>query len=127
MFVLFFFILTPLYLKPFQKLIEKRNHKLNAEVVGAADLLKAVESKLADYDAALLKARTEARLGYEKSIQTVRAEEDALISQHRDALKKDFQNLSQQLNEQKQKAEAELKTQVSVLADGVVERLLSGK
>lgn len=127
MFCAFFFILSGLYLKPFQKLIENRNHKLKAEVSGATDLLKSVESKLVEYERELQTTRTEARMIFEKNINEVRAREEAMISEQREKLKKEFQTLSQQLNEQKKQAEIELKNQATTLADGVVDRLLSGR
>ena len=76
LFAAFFLILTPLYLKPFQKLIEKRNHQLKDDVKSANDLMRAVEGRLADYERALADSRTEALKNYEKALDDVRAQEE---------------------------------------------------
>jgi F-type H+-transporting ATPase subunit b len=120
----FFFILTPLYLKPFQKLIEKRNQKLNGDVQSATELLRVVEQRLADYERELSTARTQARLEYEKATSEARTKEDAAIAAFKDELKKDYQKLNQQLQEDKTRVESELKSQVSQLADDVAQKIL---
>ncbi len=90
LFAVFFVILSQLYLKPFQKLIEKRNHKLKNEVSGAAELLKSVESKLSEYEKALSAARIEARLASDRIVSEVKSKEEATMSAIREELKKDF-------------------------------------
>ncbi len=127
LFIAFFFILSELYLKPFQRLIEKRNHKLKDDVQFATDLLKEVDAKLAGYEKEISQARQEARLSYERVIAEVRTKEDAAIHSHRDEIKKDYQKVSQQLHEEKLKVEVELKAQVSAMADSFVQKTLAGK
>ena len=122
-----FFILSQVFLKPFQALIEKRNHKLKNEVQGANELLKSVEAKIADYEKTLQALRAEARVSYEGAVSEVRTREDAALASHRDTLKKDYQNISQQLNSEKTKIESELKAQAATLADGIVDKLLATK
>ena len=120
----FFFVLSGIYLKPFQKLIEKRNHKLKNDVQSASDLLKVVETKLADYERALATSRQEARLNYEKAILDVRTKEDAAINAFKGDLKKDYMKISQQLHDEKAQVESELKSHVSELADSVAQKIL---
>ena len=127
LFVGFFFILKALYLKPFQKLIEKRNHKLKDDVEAAADLLKSVEIKISEYEKEISQARTDARLEYEKIITSIKSKEDAAIHAYREDLKKEFQKASFQLHEEKKKVETELKAQVSSMADLVAQKALAGK
>ena len=126
LFGLFFFILTPLYLKPFQKLIEKRNHKLKDDVQSAAELLRTVESRLADYERALADARAEALKNYELQLSEIRIKEEAQISSIKDDLKKDFLKVSTVLQEEKLKIESELKLQVNQMSDSVVQKILAG-
>jgi F0F1-type ATP synthase membrane subunit b/b' len=120
----FFFVLSGIYLKPFQKLIEKRNHKLKNDVQSASDLLRAVESKLADYERALSASRHEARVNYENTILEVRTKEDAAVNAFKNDLKKDYMKISQQLQDEKTQVETELKSQVSELADSVAQKIL---
>lgn len=122
-----FILLSQIYLKPFQRLIEKRRHKLKNEVEGAAELLRSVESKIAEYEKTLHDLRTEARQNYEKSLGDARSQEDLAVNQYRAALKKEYQEISQKLSEEKKNVEGELKTQLSEFADGVAQKLLSGK
>lgn len=127
LFVITFLILTNVYIRPFQKLLEKRNHKIRAEAQGAVELLRSVEAKVADYEKTLQALKTEAKTSFEKTVSDVRTKEDAALASYRDTLKKDYQNISQQLNSEKTKIEEQLKSQASALADGMVEQLLSGK
>ena len=120
----FFLVLSAIYLKPFQKLIQKRNHKMKDDLQGANDLLRAVESRLADYERALMTSRTEARTQYEKTMTEVRMREDAAINTFKDGLKKDHLKATQQLQEEKTRVESELKTQASQLADAVAQKIL---
>ena len=106
---------------------KKRNHKLNAEAQGATELLKAVEVKIAEYEKTLHALRAEARVNYENAVSEVRAKEDAVLAGHRDSLKKEYQALSHQLSQEKTKIEADLKSQATAMADGIVDQLLTGK
>ena len=127
LFALFFFILSPLYLKPFQRLIEKRTHKLKDDVQTAQDLLKNVEGMLATYEKELSSIRTESRLNYEKIITEIRSKEDATIAVFKDELKKDYLKVTQQLTEDKNKIQSELTAQVNELTESVASRILAGK
>ena len=123
----FFFILSQLYLKPFQKLIEKRNHKLKDDVQSANDLMRTVEARLADYERSLANARSEALQNYEKQMSEVRALEDAKIAALKDELKKDFSAASTKLQAEKSQIESELKLKVNELSDSVAQKILAGK
>lgn len=120
----FFIILSSLYLKPFQKLLDQRNHKLKDDVQSASDLLKAVEAKLSDYERALAASRNEARIQFEKTMNETRTKEDATINHFKDDLKKDYLKITQQLQDDKTKVESELKSQVEQMADSVAQKIL---
>ncbi len=127
LFGLFFFILSGLYLKPFQRLIEKRNHKLKDDVQSAAALLQAVESRLQEYEKKLADSRAESIKAYEKALSEVRSKEDAQIAAIKDEIKKDFLKASESLQEEKLKVESELKLQMNQISDSVVQKLVGGK
>ena len=127
LFGVFFILLSGVYLKPFQKLIERRAHKLKDEVQGSADLLKEVESKLTEYEKELSKVRQESLKNYEKALSEVKAKEDAAINSFKDELKRDYTKAAEQLQAERQKVETELKVQVTQFADALAERAMSGK
>jgi F0F1-type ATP synthase membrane subunit b/b' len=124
LFALFFFILSGLYLKPFQRLLAKRNHRLKDDVQSATELLRTVESRLSDYERALSHSRLEALKHYEATVAEVRAREDAQIAAVKDELKKDYLKANELLQDEKLKIESELKLQLNQLSDSVVQSVL---
>ena len=127
LFGIFFFILSGLYLKPFQKLLEKRTHRLKDDVQNAAELLKSVEERLADYERALAHARGEALNQYEAALSDVRAKEEAQIASIKEEIKKDYIKASDLLSEEKLKIESELKLQINQISDSVVQKMVAVK
>jgi len=126
LFGVFFFVLSGLYLKPFQKLLSDRNQRLKDDVKNAEDLLRAVESRLSDYDRALSQARADALKSYEAGTADARAREDAQIAAVKDELKKEFLKANELLQEEKLKIESELKLQLGPLSDSVVQKVTAG-
>ncbi len=126
LFGVFFFVLSELYLKPFQRLIEKRQQKLTDDLQGSAELLKSVESKLAEYEKALAHARAEAAKSYETALAEIRAREEAEISKVKDQVKKEYLEANKALQAERSKVEAELKAQVEALSDSMVNKVLAG-
>ena len=122
----FFFILSELYLKPFQRLIEKRNRKLTDDLQGSADMLKSIEGRLADYEKALAAARTEAARQYEQNLGELRAREEAEINKVKDQVKKEYLEATKALHSERDRVEAELKAQVETLSDSLVRKVLAG-
>lgn len=127
LFAVFFISLSAIYLKPFQKIIEKRNQSLKNDVEGAAELLKSVESKLQEYEKQLSQFRTEAKTKYELALTEARAQEDAAIHKHKEELKKEYLKVLEQFQGEKSKVESELKTQVAAMADSLAQKVLAGK
>jgi F-type H+-transporting ATPase subunit b len=126
LFGVFFFVLSELYLKPFQRLIEKRQQKLTDDLQGSAELLKTVESKLADYEKSLASARLEAAKQYDLALAEVRAREEAEISKVKDQVKQEYLEASKALQAERSRVEAELKAQVEALSDSMVNKVLAG-
>jgi F-type H+-transporting ATPase subunit b len=122
-FIAFYIVLSQLYLKPFQKLIEKRNAKLKDDVETSNELLKAIDVKMGDYQKALAQARTEARQHSEKIIADARAKEDAAVAALKEEIKHDYQKAAQQLQEDRKRVEAELQGQVEQMADQLVAKI----
>lgn len=126
-FLVFYFLISKFYLIPFQKLIEKRNKKLNEEGAQIGELLKNVEDKLHEYQKLIDQTKTEARLSFEKSITEAKAKEDQEITKVRDQLKSDYAQYSQKLINEKSKIENELKLQAGSLAEGIALKVLGEK
>jgi F-type H+-transporting ATPase subunit b len=122
----FFFLLSELYMKPIQRLIEKRNHKLKDDVASSEELLKTIEGRISEYETAISKARADAIKSYEKAIEEVRHQEDARISQIKDEMKKDYLKLVQELQDERLKTESELKMQLAPMSDVLVQKVLAG-
>ncbi len=126
LFGVFFFVLSELYLKPFQKLIERRQQKLTDDLQGSAELLKSVEGKLVEYEKALAQARAEAAKNYESLLAEVRAREEAEISKVKDQVKREYLEANRALQAERTKVEAELNAQVEALSDSMVKKILAG-
>jgi F-type H+-transporting ATPase subunit b len=126
LFGVFFFILSELYLKPFQRLLEKRQHKLGRDVEGSAELLRGIETKLAEFERALSDARAEAAKGHEQALGEIRAEEEAEIAKIKEQIKKEYLEASHALEGERKKVRGELQAQVESLSDVVVQKVLAG-
>lgn len=127
LFAVFFFVLSAIYLKPFQKIIQKRNQSLKNDVEGAAELLKTVEAKLQEYEKSLSQIRIEAKSQHDQALLAARAQEDAALLKHKDELKKEYLKVLEQFQDEKLKVESELKAQVSAMADSITQKVLAGK
>ena len=126
-FIFFYLVVSRLYLKPFQALIEKRNQKLKAEGAQVSDLLKSVEERLNEYQKTLNQTKTEARIQFEKVIAETKANEEAQIAKVRDTIKAEYAAHQQKLNQERSKIESELKAQAGSLAEGIALKVLGEK
>jgi F0F1-type ATP synthase membrane subunit b/b' len=122
----FFLILSQIYLKPFQRLIEKRNQKLKDDVESSAELLKSIDSRIAEYEKALATTRAQAIQSYEATMAEVRANEQVSLNQLKDELKKDFLEASNEMHEERLKIESELKLQLGPTSDSLAQKILAG-
>ena len=127
LFAIFFFALSAIYLKPFQKIIETRNQKLKSDVDGATELLKSVEAKIHEYEKMLSQFRAEAKTQHDQALVSARAQEDAALLKHKDELKKEYLKVLEQFQDEKLKVESELKNQVTTMADSIAQKVLAGK
>ncbi len=127
LFAIFFVALSAIYLKPFQKIIEKRNQSLKNDVEGATELLKAVELKISEYEKTLSQIRTEAKSQHDQALTNARSQEDAALLKHKEELKKEYKKVFDQLQGDATKVESELKTQVASMAETITQKVLAGK
>ena len=122
----FFLVLREVYLKPFQRLIEKRNQKLKDDVESSAELLKSIEAQVALYEKVITETRIEAAKTFEANIAQVRAREDATIGALKEEIKKDYLKAVHELQEEKLKVESELKLQLGAVSDSLAQKILAG-
>jgi F-type H+-transporting ATPase subunit b len=127
LFAVFFFIISGVYLKPFQKIIEKRNKSLKSDVEGASELLKSVELKLNEYEKALIQIKSEAKLSHDQALAQARAQEEAALNKHKEELKKEYLKVLEGFQDEKLKVESELKLQVSTISESIAQKVLAGK
>ena len=123
----FFLLLSRIYLRPFKNIIERRMHKLKEEAQGSTELLRDVESRLAQYEKDLSHFRQEVIKNYEKTIAEVKAGEDAAINSYKENLKQEYLKLTEQLQKERRQIEDELQKQVDQLSDVLAERVTTGK
>jgi F0F1-type ATP synthase membrane subunit b/b' len=119
--------MSGIYLKPFQKIIEKRNQSLKDDVQGATDLLKNVEAKLQDYEKSLIQFKSEAKAKHDEALSKARAYEEEAILKHREEIKKEYLKSLEKLQDEKLKVESELKMQITTMADSIAQKVLTGK
>ena len=126
LFAIFFFVLSAIYLKPFQRIIQQRNQRLK-NIEGASEILKSVELKLQEYEKSLAQFRAEAKSVHDVALADARAQEDAAILKHKDELKKEYLKVLEQFQGEKIKVESELKDQIATMADSIAQKVLAGK
>jgi F-type H+-transporting ATPase subunit b len=126
LFAAFYVVLRALYLKPVQDLIEKRNHKLKDDVQSSVELLKSIETRIADYEKAIADTRLEAARKFEANLAQVRVQEEAAIQAVKEEIKKDYLKAAQNLQDEKLKVESELKLQLNAVSDSLVQKVLAG-
>ncbi len=119
-----FFIFSSLYLKPVQRMLEERQRRLKDQVAGAQDLLKQVESKMAEFEKALQSSRTEAKKKHDQAVQAVKDAEEKALQQTKDQLKQEFAKKSQELYAQKTQIEKELEGLVDSLSESIAQAVL---
>jgi F-type H+-transporting ATPase subunit b len=127
LFAIFFFVLSAIYLKPFQKIIQQRNQRLKNDAEGATELLRTVEAKLQEYEKSLAQIRIEAKTQYDLALTDARTQEDAALHQHKEELKKEYLKVLEQFQDEKLKIESELKNQMATMTDSITQKVLSGK
>jgi len=127
LFAVIFFILRPIYFKPFLKLFEAR-HKRTVEDREAAERMMAqAEAQFAEYRERISQVRADARADLEAVLAEARKEEATILSQAREEAKKITQDAAESINKQRDQLKKDLQTDVEALAQGISERLLSRK
>jgi F-type H+-transporting ATPase subunit b len=126
-FTVLFFVLSPLYFRPFQRLFEAR-HKRTIEDREAAEKLSAqAEAKFLEYKEKLAAERVAIKRDYEALITEARAQEAAAINHARNEAKKITQEAVESIGKQREQLKKQLEADVDGLARTISEKLLSRK
>lgn len=126
-FAVVFFILGPLYFKPFMKLFEARHQKTVADREAAEKLMAQAESKFEEYKRLLAEERANARKDYEAMLSDAKKEENEILSRARDEAKKITQDAAESASRQREQLKQQLDTDVESIAHKISETLLHRK
>ena len=127
LFSVLFFILSPLYFKPFLKLFQARHKKTVEDKEAAERLLHEAGLKLEEYKRILLAERTAAKKEYETVLLDARKQEAQILAEAREEAKKITQDAAESANRQRENLRRQLEVDAEGLAQNISDRLLSRK
>lgn len=119
-----YFILSRVFFRPFQQLIERRRARTVEDRKAAEELLQQAQSKMEEYQRRLAEERKLARTEIDNAIQAAKKEEAQLLQAARDEAKNVTQNAIADLEAQRDKIRKELQADVEQIAQMVSEKLL---
>jgi F-type H+-transporting ATPase subunit b len=119
-----YFILSRVFFRPFQQLIERRRARTVEDRKAAEELLLQAQSKMEEYQRRLAEERKLARTEIDNAIQAAKKEEALLLQAARDEAKNVTQNAIADLEAQRDKIRKELQADVEQIAQMVSEKLL---
>ena len=119
-----YFVLSIIFFKPFQKLLEARHKKTVQEREEAERTLNEVKEKLAEYEAKIQAAHQEARRKQDSILLDAKNKENEILNSARNEAKQVTQTAIQALNAEKEKISKTLEVEVEKLAQDVSSKLL---
>ena len=123
-FIVVFVVLSNLYFRPFQRLLEARHKRLVEDREAAEKLMSQADAQFEEYRARLAAERATARAEYERLIAQAKKEESEILSQARVEAKKITQEALDAAQAQQGQAKKQLEQEIETLAQAVVESLL---
>jgi F-type H+-transporting ATPase subunit b len=119
-----YFILSRIFFRPFQQLIERRHARTVEDRKAAEELLQQAQEKMNEYQRRLTEERKLARAEIDQAIQAAKKEESALLQAARDEAKSITQGAIANLEAQREKIRKELHADVEEIAQLVTEKLM---
>lgn len=119
-----YFLLSRVFFRPFQQLIERRHARTVEDRKAAQELLVQAQEKMNEYQRRLQDERRLARAEVDQAIQAAKKEESALLQTARDEAKNVTQAAIASLQAQREKISKELQGDVEKIAQMVAEKLL---
>lgn len=119
-----YFLLSRVFFRPFQQLIERRHARTVEDRKAAEGLLLQAQEKMNEYQRRLTDERRQARAEVDQAMQAAKKEEAALLQAARDEAKNVTQAAIVALEAQREKIRKELQSDVEKIAQMVTEKLL---
>ncbi len=126
-FIVMFLVLSNLYFRPFQRLLEARHKRLVEDREAAEKLLLQADSRFEEYRARLAAERATARSEYDRIMAQAKKEEAEIISRARAEAKQITQQALESAQAQQSEVKKALEKEIETLAQAVVQALLVKK
>lgn len=127
LFTVLFFVLSPLYFKPFMRLLIARHKRTVEDREAAEKLMAQAQAKFEEYKRRLGEERAAARKEYEAMLNETKKEENQILSQARNDAKKITQEAADSVAKQREQVRQQLEADVENLAKTISETLLLRK
>lgn len=124
LFVVFFVALKFVYVKPFQRLILRRQKVLAQVSPVGGGRLDQIQAEIAEVEAAIAKMSRKAQAVADQDLLQARKESESQIAMAKESLKKEAQSHLAKIQADSAKEQNELRANVAVLADQLAERLI---
>lgn len=126
-FAAFFAIVSPLFFKPFLKLIEERHRRTVADRKAAETLMLQANGKFEEYKAQLDAERRAMAQDYESMLKRAREEEARILASAREQAKKISEEAQAEITRHRDELRAKLDVEVESMANQLAEKIASGK
>jgi F0F1-type ATP synthase membrane subunit b/b' len=127
MIAVLFFVLAPLYFKPFLKLFESRHKKTVEDREAAERLMAQANAKLEEYKRVLAEERIAAKKNLDAALVEIRKQEAEILMHAREEAKKITQEASDSVNRQRDQLRKQLENDIENISRSISEQLLSRK
>ena len=121
---IFFLVLSNIFFKPFQKLIQARHKRLIEDREAAEKILGQADAKFDEYKKKLAEERLAARQDYESLLNQAKKDESHLLMEARNEAKKITQEAVDSAQKQKDQIQKQLEADVEGLAQQIADNLL---
>ncbi len=122
-----YFILTPLYFRPFLRLFALRHKRTVEDREAAENMVKQADAKLEEYKKRLSEERQAAKRELDAALEQAKKEEAALLGAARDEARKITHEAAESVAKQRDQLRKQLELDVEVLARNISEKLISRK
>lgn len=126
-FAVFFGIVSPLFFRPFLRLIEERHKRTVADRKAAEALALQANSKFEEYKAQLDAERQAMARDYEALLKRAREDEAKILAGARDQAKKISEEAQADIARQRDELRAKLDLDVESMANQLAEKIASGR
>ncbi len=119
-----YLLLSSFYLKPFQRLLEKRKHETEGAKKEAEEMTSLAEQKFGEYKTRLKSVYSDAKDATSKIEQEAKNEEARIVSQANATARQSVQQTQQSLDQQKQNLMQEISSDIKNIAALIADKVL---